>query len=766
MAVKYAKKKYKQHNVLYTIFTVFVICSVFLCMIGYFYNNARIEAEENLHVQTKQIKDDIRLQLISDRENLATMASFAAKLYRDGETYDLMFESFKPIGLIANIGILGPDNTFSTKAGTIDLDGLISFEDEKARGTYISGRVEDLTNEGYEIIRSAVPIVVGGETVGVLYGVIKLDAIGARYNDMAKTLDAQLFVYDKEYGNLVIDTIHDTLGNISFLKDRRYNDDYSYEQMMENENGFTSFMSAYRDENLHMHYSTIDELGWMIALARYDSQVYAATHKLTKTLFIVFFAIISVMVAYVWVLMANERGINKVTENASDVRKTLLETAEHQSHIEEALKQVCTFAKSRSAIFFDTDGEKYNYISPGEEENALKGEDRIRFNAELLKYADELYRLNQAAVNVMCIKPNAHLRKTNPEFYSFLCERKIFEVTFAAVINSANHTTIVGTVNAKNSKGTRMLAEKVAICFSIALNNKKHLDKTELTATTDSLTGMFNRAMYNNDITVFDEEKPFDFSCVYIDVNELHLINNKYGHAAGDEMLLYIANTLKEVFYGHKAYRIGGDEFVVFVRDTSHETVKNLVSRFSAQLEPTNYHTAIGISYRTQNTNTDDMIKEAETRMYEAKAQYYQNKENGNVAAFEDKEYIQVQTGLAEIDMTLQILKEHYNGIYRVSLDTDKVGRILMPAYFGYGENEEHFSKLFSKYVSEAVDPDYHRAVTSFMNYESIKHQLLDGVTPKITYKKSNGETVVLSVYKISDPDGSVNDTLWVFAKE
>ena len=35
-----------------------------------------------------------------------------------------------------------------------------------------------------------------------------------------------------------------------------------------------------------------------------------------------------------------------------------------------------------------------------------------------------------------------------------------------------------------------------------------------------------------------------------IDVNELHAVNNKYGHAAGDEMLLYIANTLKEVFYG------------------------------------------------------------------------------------------------------------------------------------------------------------------------------------------------------------------------
>ena len=111
-------------------------------------------------------------------------------------------------------------------------------------------------------------------------------------------------------------------------------------------------------------------------------------------------------------------------------------------------------------------------------------------------------------------------------------------------------------------------------------------------------------------------------------------------------------------------------------------------------------------------------------------------------------------------------MKEHYNGIYRVSLSTDRVCRILMPAYLGYDENEEHFSELFAKYVSDSVDSDYHRAVISFMNYDSIRHQLDDGVTPKITYKKNNGEAVVLSVYKISGSGNSADDTLWVFAKE
>ena len=229
MAITYGKKKHKQNYVLNTIIAIILLCSVFLTMMVYLYNTAEEEAYENLHMQTKQIKDDITLQLLSDRENLATMANFAAKLHTDGESYNLMFDSFKPIGLIENIGILLPDNTFVTKTASINLDGKISFQEESQRGAYISGRVKDLTVDGYEIIRSAVPIKVKGETVGVLYGVIKLDKIGERYAQMAQELEGQLFVYEKATGDLVIDNVHDELGNISFLKDREYKKCYSYE---------------------------------------------------------------------------------------------------------------------------------------------------------------------------------------------------------------------------------------------------------------------------------------------------------------------------------------------------------------------------------------------------------------------------------------------------------------------------------------------------------------------------------------------------------
>ena len=124
---------------IYTVIALILMSVVVLALIGYLYNNAEERAYENLHIQTKQIKDDLTLQILSDRENLATMANFAAKLYLDGDDYSIMFNSFKPIGLIENIGILGVDNIFVTKSGSISLNNKISFAEEAARGAYISG---------------------------------------------------------------------------------------------------------------------------------------------------------------------------------------------------------------------------------------------------------------------------------------------------------------------------------------------------------------------------------------------------------------------------------------------------------------------------------------------------------------------------------------------------------------------------------------------------------------------------------------------------
>ena len=341
-------KKKKGRTVVYTILTFVLLSALFLSLAGYLYTDAENRAMETLHTQTKQIKDDLTLQMLSDRENLATMASFAAKLDLDGDGYDLLFESFKPIGLISNIGILMPDGSFVTKNGSIDLNGQISFAEEAIKGAYFSGRVRDLTNVDYERVRSAVPIVANGETVGILYGIIKLESIEERYIDLATELDAQLFIYEGTTGDLIVDSIHDQPGNISFLRERKYKGDYSYEEFATSEKGFSSFRSAYKDEDVLLHYSTIEDLGWKIALVRYDSQVYAETHDLLLKLLCVFVAMVAIMGVFSTAMTMVERRNNNVIDCASDVRKILIEASgNNNNNITEALKIVGRFTRSR-----------------------------------------------------------------------------------------------------------------------------------------------------------------------------------------------------------------------------------------------------------------------------------------------------------------------------------------------------------------------------------------------------------------------------------
>lgn len=765
MATTYERKGRKHTNIIYTIVITFLIFAVFFAMVTSFYTKAENDAYEMLHIQTKQIKDDLTLQLNSDRENLVTMANFAAKLYSDGESYNLMFESFKPIGLLSNIGILNPDNTFVTKMGSIDLNGKISFEEEASRGEYVSGRIPDLTGDSKELIRSAVPIKVNGETVGILYGVIPLDVIGKKYNNMAKELDAQLFVYDKETEKFVIDTINDSPGELSNFKDREFNGGYSYAELAGGDSGYSSFKSIFTGEDLYIHYSTLEDFGWGIMLARYENQVFAETHKISRNLIIVFAIIVLIITVYLNLILKSEKDRSRLNSESSSIRHLLLEINQQQENINSALKRIKEYTNSRSCFFTDTDGEDYCFIKPSLKEKLLISDDRKYFVGELFRYAANIHT-SDTSTEFMQIIPNKHLLRTNPELYNFLIKHEIKDVSFAIISDKNNHVSLLGTINPKRSSFTRKLIEDIVVCFSIAIYNKKHLNKTELAATTDALTGVLNRVAYKKDIQVFDEEQSDEFACIYIDVNELHVINNKYGHAAGDEMLIYIANSLKEVFYGHSIYRMGGDEFLVFTKKLSQETLKQSIETFIEQLKPMGYNVAIGMSYRSKNTNCEEMVHEAEVRMYEAKARYYQNKEQTSVSEDVTKDYSQIKTGIREIDTMISVLKEHYNGIYRVSLDTDNAHRILMPSYLGYKEDEDNFSKLLSKYINDLVHPDFHRAAMSFLNYDAIRRQISEGRTPSITYKKTNGETVILSVYNLTDDKDNVKDTLWVFARE
>ncbi len=91
---------------------------------------------------------------------------------------------------------------------------------------------------------------------------------------------------------------------------------------------------------------------------------------------------------------------------------------------------------------------------------------------------------------------------------------------------------------------------------------------------------------------------------------------------------------------------------------------------------------------------------------------------------------------------------------------------MLMPDYFkSYAEAEGAASKVFSRYVNEMVNPDYHRTLLNFLNYDAIKKHLNEGTIPSMTYTNARDEIICLNVYSLPSPADGTTETIWVFEK-
>lgn len=138
----------------------------------------------------------------------------------------------------------------------------------------------------------------------------------------------------------------------------------------------------------------------------------------------------------------------------------------------------------------------------------------------------------------------------------------------------------------------------------------------------DTLTGLLNRQAY--DSAIKDDNKEIN-AMVAIDMNGLKEINDKKGHAAGDEALETLALCFAKATKPRQLiYRIGGDEFMIICRKSSENDIKRLIERIEKNISRTQYHCAIGYSFSADGRKMiSEMQEEADKAMYEQKDIFY-----------------------------------------------------------------------------------------------------------------------------------------------
>ena len=144
----------------------------------------------------------------------------------------------------------------------------------------------------------------------------------------------------------------------------------------------------------------------------------------------------------------------------------------------------------------------------------------------------------------------------------------------------------------------------------------------------DELTGLYNRAYFEDAMRRFDSGRFNPVTVVVCDVNGLKMINDTLGHKAGDDLIIAAANAVAKA--GRKTdivARIGGDEFAMLLPESTDETAEEVLRRIRSEIaeykrggDPLPLNIACGAATTSGRIqNIEALFSEADKRMYASK---------------------------------------------------------------------------------------------------------------------------------------------------
>ena len=162
----------------------------------------------------------------------------------------------------------------------------------------------------------------------------------------------------------------------------------------------------------------------------------------------------------------------------------------------------------------------------------------------------------------------------------------------------------------------------------------------------DSLTGLGNRSLFNDELErelLVSMQRGTNLAVLFIDLDRFKLVNDSFGHASGDEVLLALAQRFKSAVRGGDVVsRFSGDEFVVLCRNVQNVDVAiSLATEYSRLLsDPVQLSTgrnvvvtcSVGIAFVMRGRQSaQDILQQADVAMFQAK-----NKGRSRVEVFDE----------------------------------------------------------------------------------------------------------------------------------
>lgn len=148
----------------------------------------------------------------------------------------------------------------------------------------------------------------------------------------------------------------------------------------------------------------------------------------------------------------------------------------------------------------------------------------------------------------------------------------------------------------------------------------------------DPLTQIANRKKFIEDLEKLihaGSSKTLPSVLLMIDADNFKLLNDTYGHVAGDKVLYFMAQTIKSIIrHGDMAYRYGGEEFAVVLNRCDHNQAFVIADKIRANIEQSNLiyggktihvTVSIGVTIHRMGDTYDEFVSRADDALYRAK---------------------------------------------------------------------------------------------------------------------------------------------------
>lgn len=327
-------------------------------------------------------------------------------------------------------------------------------------------------------------------------------------------------------------------------------------------------------------------------------------------------------------LLANPNG--DIYSKVLNTTLQLSNSGDFQTSMNNVTREIRKICKALFCCILLVDNERKELQVLAEDREPNSGKKEMKYYMDdsfydLVQTWGSLVDGNGNCLIVHNAKGMEYIKERNPEWYESLTKSGVGSLVLFRLKSGNDYLGYMWVTDFEDNDIPKIKEALEVTTFVLGSQIGHHLllDKMTKLSSTDILTGLNNRNRFNSYINEIMEAEDVPTCLIFLDINGLKVVNDKLGHLAGDDLIKRAAKTLRNVFSNKDIFRVGGDEFVVILRDIEESEINSYIKKIHEEANENNVSFSLGYAISNKSKEIEELIKEADFNMYNDKRKFY-----------------------------------------------------------------------------------------------------------------------------------------------